>query len=74
MKFASKKGNFATRLGEEGGISCKIKKKGGRFQWLMKKVGTKMIPANKLGSSVAESDGVRKDQKRVYHKNGGLTI
>ena len=34
----------------------------------------KMIPANKLGSSVAESDGVRKDQKRVYHENGGLTI
>ena len=34
----------------------------------------KMIPANKLGSSVAESDGVRKDQERVYHKNGGLTI
>ena len=33
-----------------------------------------MIPANKLGSSVAESDGARKDQERVYHKNGGLTI
>ena len=24
-----------------------------------------MIPANKLGSSVAESDGVRKNQKRT---------
>ena len=49
MKFASKKGNFATRLGEEGGISCKIKKKGGRFQWLMKKVDTKNDPCKQAG-------------------------
>ena len=27
-----------------------------------------MIPANKLGSSVAESDGVRKDQKEYTTK------
>ncbi len=28
----------------------------------------KMIPANKLGSSVAESDGVRKDRKKYTTK------
>ena len=33
-----------------------------------------MIPANKLGSSIAESDGVRKDRKEYTTKNGGLTI
>ena len=33
-----------------------------------------MIPASKLGSSVAESDGVRKDREKVYHKNERLTI
>lgn len=27
-----------------------------------------MIPANKLGSSVAESDGVRKDRKKYITK------
>ena len=28
----------------------------------------KMIPANKLGSSIAESDGVRKDRKEYTTK------
>ena len=41
MKFASKKGNFATRLGEEGGISCKIKKKGGSIPMAYEESGYK---------------------------------
>ena len=43
------KGDFTISLGEEGGISCKIKKKGGRFQWLMKKVDTKNDPCKQAG-------------------------
>jgi len=75
LRFRVEKRGFRDKIKERDKISCKIKKKEERdSNGLREKWVQKMIPANKLGSSVAESDGVRKDQKRVYHKNGGLTI